>query len=180
MKSVKKGERLWLGSERDRRMGEKMLDLVGPQYDIQYSWNGTTSSAKDSLRLVLWAQSKGKNEEFMSSLGWLHFSCDKRLADHGVLLDAVEDAGLDRQEAHRVLKSNDFTQDLQTTMENHLLDMISIGPGGAIVGGLPVFVFWSTNPKLKYSQPWRLQGSQKQEDFENILMEIETTETRAF
>lgn len=169
-----------MGSERERRVGEKMLDDVGPLYDIQYSWNGMTSPAKDSLRLVLWAQSKGKNEEFMSSLGWLHFSCDKRLADHDVLLDAVEDAGLDRQEAQQVLKSSEFTQDLQRTMENHLLDMISLGPGGVIAGGLPVFVFWSTNPKLKYSEPWRLQGSQKQEAFEQILMEIERTETRSF
>eukprot|EP00913_Durusdinium_trenchii_P002035 g1881.t1 len=59
---AQKGRRLWLGDEWARREGEALLDRVAQKYDITYSWTGRCSSAMDSLRLVLWAQSLGKNE----------------------------------------------------------------------------------------------------------------------
>lgn len=94
-----------------RREGEAMLDRVAPKYGIKFSWNGLCSSAMDSLRLVLWAQTLGKNEEFMAALGWRHHGEDQQLANHQVLLDAAEEAGLDRQEAKKVLDSGSFRKE---------------------------------------------------------------------
>lgn len=113
LRRAQKGARLWLGDQGARREGENLLSVIGPEYGIKYSWDGYCSSAMDSLRLVLFAQSKGKNEEFMSALGWRHFGRDAKLSERSVLLDAAEEAGLSRKEAQDILEWGRFAKELR-------------------------------------------------------------------
>lgn len=150
-----------------RREGEAMLDRVAPKYGIKFSWNGLCSSAMDSLRLVLWAQTLGKNEEFMAALGWRHHGEDQQLANHQVLLDAAEEAGLDRQEAKKVLDSGSFRKDLAEASSSWLRKTMTSAGRGSYVSGIPLLIFrcgWMEES---------LQGSVPQADIEKVLMKLE-------
>ncbi|CAE7862479.1 unnamed protein product, partial [Symbiodinium sp. KB8] len=135
---AQKGKRLWHGDEEARKKGEEMLNRIGPKYGIQFSWNGTSSSAMDSLRLLLWAQSQGKNEELMAALGWRHHSEDQQLANHKVLLDSVAEAGLDKAEAKKVLESTRFQRELQECSSLWLRKTLAPAGYGVMVSGIPV------------------------------------------
>lgn len=177
LQRAKKGQRLWLGDEMAREQGEAMLNRVGPMYGVKYSWDSRCSSAFDSLRLVLWAQSHGKNEEFMAAIGWRHFGEDKQLSDRQELLAAVEEAGLDRQEAEQVLDRGGFQRELQETTGHWLAKTMVDAGGGMMVSGIPVLIFKSTNPKQKTEE--KLHGSIPQHDIEAALRKLEALENQA-
>lgn len=146
---------------------------------MKFSWTGKTSSAMDSLRLVLWAQSKGRNEEFMAALGWRHFGHGMKLADWSVLTDAAAEAGLDRVEALEVLKSRRFERDLEVDMIKFTRDRPECASIEARVSGawgaIPVFTFRTTNPSFT-GKAETLAGSQPQEAFEGVLERLEDLE----
>lgn len=163
--SLVKGDRLWLGDQDERVHGEAHLDEVAPAFNIRYSWAGLQSNTVDSLRLVLWAQEEhGKNEELMAALGWRHFSHDMLLSDHDVLLDACEEAGLDREEARGVLRSNRYREEtLRSFKEWQSPDQ-----------SIPRFHFRSTNPVVDHVT--YISGSQPVEVFEKVLRRLESEE----
>lgn len=171
LQRAQKGRRLWLGDEVMCRAGEHHLDSVAPAYGVKYSWRGLSSSAMDSLRLVLWAQSLGKNEEFMAALGWRHFSDDAELADHKVLIEAAGEAGLSREEAAQVLASNRFAHELQSGAQTWGYKTTQRTPfgGGFEAGGIPVLLFRTENPRLEE----KLQGSVPQHEVEAVLRKLE-------
>lgn len=149
-----------------------MLTRVGKMYDVKYCWTGMTSPQTDSLRLVLWAQSLGLNEELMSALGWRHYGHGARLADHNVLLDAAEEAGLDRAEARAVLNSQRFSQELFELGVEYSKKTMLPGPGGeenSQMGAIPMLLFRIAGRKREE----RLQGSHPQQAFEDILERLE-------
>lgn len=147
---------------------------VGKMYDVKYSWTGMTSAQTDSLRLVLWAQTLGLNEEFMAALGWRHYGHGARLADHKVLLEAAEEAGLDRAEAKAVLNSRRYGKELMDVSMEYSKKTMLPGPGGeenAQMGAIPMFLFSVAGyPALREE---RLQGSHPQQAFEDILERLE-------
>lgn len=145
--------------------------MLGERYDIKYCWKGMTSTAWDSLRLVLWAQTLGLNEEFMAALGWRHFGRAARLADHAVLADAAEEAGLDREQAMAVLKSERYSAELQQGMKKWQKDITMVDTG---LSALPCFIFRSTNPE--HTEVERLQGSLPQSQFEEVFRKLEAQE----
>mmetsp|Transcript_19117 Transcript_19117/g.40648 ORF Transcript_19117/g.40648 Transcript_19117/m.40648 type:complete len:137 (+) Transcript_19117:130-540(+) len=134
-----------------------------------------TSSAMDSLRMVLFAQEYGRNEEFMAALGWRHFGHGHRLVNHGVLLDAAEEAGLDRAKASAVLKGGAYEEELLKCMAEYqpkTSEDIGLGP---FMGGIPMFLFTTTHPRFS-GRALRLQGSNPQQAFEEILEQLESYE----
>eukprot|EP00930_Biecheleria_cincta_P033934 TRINITY_DN23484_c0_g1_i1.p2 TRINITY_DN23484_c0_g1~~TRINITY_DN23484_c0_g1_i1.p2 ORF type:complete len:161 (+),score=43.61 TRINITY_DN23484_c0_g1_i1:1146-1628(+) len=157
-----------------RQQGEAMLNRVGPMYGVKYSWDSRCSSAIDSLRLVLWAQSQGKNEELMAALGWRHFGEDQQLADRQVLLAAVEEAGLDRQQAEQMLDRGGYNQELASVSAYWLGQTMVDAGGGMVVSGIPVLIFKSTNPKQRSQE--KLHGSIPQHDIEAALRRLEALE----
>jgi len=177
LKTATKGRRLWFDNEPARIQGQKLLDAIALQYNVKYSWEGRCSSARDSLRLVLWAQSHGRNEEFMSALGWRHFSKDLLLGDRNMLLDAVVEAGLDREEADQVLKMGCFAEEVQATIDEYqpLIFAPMDGPNGetALTLAIPMLIFCTTNPRFADREPERLCGSVPQVEIEAVLRVLE-------
>lgn len=105
----RKRDRLWHNLNRhDAEKDMAHLEHEAAKYNIRYSFDGALTNTRDSLRLVLWAQTLGKNEELMAALGSRHFGEDAHMADHKVLLAAVREVGLDVEEATRVLASDDW------------------------------------------------------------------------
>ncbi|CAK9107649.1 DSBA domain-containing protein [Durusdinium trenchii] len=103
----------------------------------------------------------------MAALGWRHHGEDQELANHQVLLDAAAEAGLDREEARKVLDSKRFSQELAESSRTWLRKTMS--PSGfGMVSGIPVLIFRA---------PWRseeiLQGSVPQSDIEQLLRKLE-------
>ncbi|CAE7487500.1 unnamed protein product [Symbiodinium sp. CCMP2456] len=153
-----------------------MLNRIGPKYGIQFSWNGTSSSAMDSLRLLLWAQSQGKNEELMAALGWRHHSEDQQLANHKVLLDSVEEAGLDKAEAKKVLESTRFQRELQECSSLWLRKTLAPAGYGVMVSGIPVLVFRPAQQDGRQRlQEEILRGSIPQSDVDRVLQRLEAS-----
>lgn len=151
-----------------------MLNRVGDMYDVKYCWTGMTSPQTDSLRLVLWAQSQGLNEELMSALGWRHYGQGARLADHKVLLDAVEEAGMDRAEASRVLKSTRYLEELDEMTQDFGRQTMLAVPGdeeNSTMGAIPMILFRIAGRPKRTEE--RLQGSHPQQAFEEILEKLE-------
>lgn len=155
--------------------------MAGRHYDVKYCWTGMTSSALDSLRLVLWAQSQGLNEEFMAALGWRHFGHGMQLADHSVLADAAAEAGLSRFGALTVLRSKTLMKELEEVSLPLLedvrksIDMPKGLPQWEGVGALPFLKFRTTNPGFK-GKPPIISGSQTLQAFEDILIMLEDLE----
>lgn len=169
LRRAKKGARLWLGDEGARRVGENLLNVVGPEYGIKYSWDGHCSSAMDSLRLVLWAQSQGKNEEFMSALGWRHFGRDAKLSERAVLLDAAEEAGLSRKGAEDVIEWGRFAKELRESIEEwQEKTMIKIDNTHA-AAAIPLLCF--TAPGQTSEE--KCNGSVPQSEIEAVLRRLE-------
>ncbi|CAJ1349010.1 unnamed protein product [Effrenium voratum] len=144
-----------------------MLDRVGKKYGIQFSWNGMCSSALDSLRLVLWAQTKGKNEELMAALGWRHHGNDQQLANHEVLLASAAEAGLDPREAKEVLNSRRFEKELLESSTQWTRKTVTPAGQGMLVSGIPVLIFRSGGCQET------LQGSVPQSEVEAALARLE-------
>jgi len=106
---VKKRERLWHNVPTQVAVADmQKLKRQGQLYDVKFDFEGALTNTYDSLRLVLWAQTLGLNEELMTAYGWRHFGHNQLMADHTVLLAAAEEAGLDVQQAKNVLESDAF------------------------------------------------------------------------
>ena len=103
--SVAKRDRLWHVKGGNT---EDMANLMerGAKRGIEFSFDGPVTNSRDSLRLVMYAQKLGRNEELMTALGWRHFSRDALLTDRRTLLDACEEAGLARAGCAAVLDSD--------------------------------------------------------------------------
>ena len=89
-KSVAKRDRLWLepgGNESDMRN----LQFRGQQHNVSFSFDGAVTNTRDSLRLVLWAQSLGRNEQLMTALGWRHFRATRGCFNRTSTLECLSD-----------------------------------------------------------------------------------------
>lgn len=80
------------------------------QAGIDMSFQGPMTSSLDSLRLIEWVQQRNFGEEarerLYEAMQVAYFSEALALADHAVLLRAVDAAGLPHEEAEAVLNSD--------------------------------------------------------------------------
>ena len=165
--SVAKRDRLWL-KEGGNASDMASLQARGAERGVAFSFDGAVTNTRDSLRLVLWAQSLGRNEQLMTALGWRHFGEDMLMADRRVLLDACEEAGLARRAAADVLDSGAFGDDVDAshTSWNQLRR----------VTGIPVIIFRVYHPHIDFQHPtekMRFDGSVAAADYAAACRDIE-------
>ncbi|WP_194744422.1 DsbA family oxidoreductase [Thermaurantiacus tibetensis] len=91
-------------------------------------WN-----TRDAHRLLFWARDTGRQTALALALFDAHFGQGANLADHGVLADAADAAGLDRAEAAAVLASGRFA-DAVASLEARFAEMGVTGVPAFILG----------------------------------------------
>lgn len=69
-----------------------------------------TCNTFDGHRLVKWAATQQKADAMKLALFNAYFGEAKNVADHNVLADCAEQAGLDKTKAARILASNEYTE----------------------------------------------------------------------
>ena len=185
IRSVAKRDRLWLEeggdarasfgvatrvyATRDRPSLGDMASLKerGAERGVAFSFDGAVTNTRDSLRLVLWAQSLGRNEQLMTALGWRHFGADMEMADRRVLLDACAEAGLSRTAARSILDGDAYGSEVDA----------SHGSWSALrrVSGIPVVVFRCYFPHVDYapSPELRFDGSVAVSAYGDALAKLE-------
>ncbi|RNF38525.1 DsbA family oxidoreductase [Planococcus salinus] len=124
---------------------------VGLEYDFDNMVQANTLAAH---RLVKWAESLGKDAEMTENLLHGYFIEARNVGNTEVLLDIAEISGLPREEAQRVLSSDQFTEDVET-------DISEAGQIG--VQGVPFFVV---------NRKYAISGAQPVESFVEALEQI--------
>lgn len=124
---------------------------VGLEYNFDEMKTANTLKAH---RLVKWAYSRGKGAELTEQLFQAYFIEGKAIGKHDVLLKLVEEVGLIREEAEKVLNSDQFSEEV----EKDIKQAQSYG-----VRGVPFFVF-----ENKYG----ISGAQPQELFEQTVKKV--------
>ena len=163
-KSVAKRDRLWLEEGGDAR-DMASLKARGKRANIAFSFDGAVTNTRDSLRLVMWAQKYGRNEELMTALGWRHFGEDEMMADRDVLLAACAEAGLDQAKALAVLDSDEFGDEVDGTHGKYA--------GFGREQGIPIIFFRCYHPHVNHSHRKRFGGSVEADQYALALRDIE-------
>lgn len=73
------------------------------QYGVRTCWQPINSQ-----RMLLWARRFGKAEQYMKALGRKHFEEAKSASHTRTVLDAAEEAGLDRKEAEAFIATKEL------------------------------------------------------------------------
>ncbi|MDI2585987.1 DsbA family oxidoreductase [Psychrobacillus sp. NEAU-3TGS] len=108
----------------------------------------------DAHRLVKWASEQGKAKEANELLLHAYFIEAKEIGKHEVLLDLIESLGLPREEAEKVLNSDDYLTEVR-------LDIARAGQIG--VRGVPFFVL---------NDKYAISGAQPLESFIGALNKV--------
>jgi len=87
-------------------------------FTMNYSDASGIYNTHDAHRLLHWAGLQGRQLELKRLLFAAYFSKGLNPSDHGVLIDAAAEAGLDRQAAREVLSSGRYDEDVHT--DEHL------------------------------------------------------------
>ncbi|KAJ2354534.1 hypothetical protein IWW50_004518 [Coemansia erecta] len=103
---------------RAAEMNERLAE-AGRDEGIEFKFGGKMSNTLDSHRLIDYAKLHGAQEaeKVVQSLFRRYFEQEQDIGDHRVLLDAAEDAGLDRQKTELYLESNDGVDALRERMD---------------------------------------------------------------
>lgn len=129
----------------------QQAETVGLTYDFDQIKHANTF---DAHRLAKWAESQGKPAEVNERLLKAHFIETKEIGRHDVLLDVVEEIGLDREKAAEVLASNAFEVEVKQDVQEGML----LG-----VQGVPFFVI---------NRKYAISGAQPAEAFADALKKV--------
>jgi len=88
--------------------GRKSIARLGERAGRNFNFNVELSDTMDSWRLVIWAEEQGKGEDLIAAIGRRYFEEGQQLANHAMLLSAVDEAGLNTSDAEAVLGGNGF------------------------------------------------------------------------
>ena len=121
---------------------------VGLEYDFDHMKEANTIAAH---RLAKWAATKQKGEEFSERVLQAYFLEGKAIGQQDVLLNLVEELGLDKKEAQQILNSNQFKEE----MDRDIYEAQQIG-----VRGVPFFVI---------NNKYGISGAQPQNLFEQTI-----------
>jgi predicted DsbA family dithiol-disulfide isomerase len=124
---------------------------VGLSYDFDQIKQANTF---DAHRLAKWAESQGKPAEVSERLLKAHFIEGQEIGLHEVLLDLVEEIGLNREKAAEVLSSNAFEVEVKQDVQEGML----LG-----VQGVPFFVI---------NRKYAISGAQPAAAFEEALKKV--------
>eukprot|EP00658_Telonema_sp_P-2_P020344 TRINITY_DN18049_c0_g1_i1.p1 TRINITY_DN18049_c0_g1~~TRINITY_DN18049_c0_g1_i1.p1 ORF type:complete len:155 (+),score=44.43 TRINITY_DN18049_c0_g1_i1:205-669(+) len=131
------------------------MRAMGQPLGISFDFEGDVGNSLDSLRLLLWADTKGKQEQLAERLAEGHFEKRRSVADHGVLLSACEEIGLSAADATEVLEGDAYAEEVWA-------EYSQIQRQG--VHSIPVFVF---------DDKWTMSGSHPVEDYVNLIRKLE-------
>lgn len=139
--------------------GRRAIAQLGLRAGRRFDLRVELSDTMDSWRLALWAERQGRGEELLSALGRRYFEEGQRLADHGALLAAAEEAGLSAVEAKGVLASESMREEV---MRHYRWAVEEQG-----IRSVPVFLF--SDPSGSFRRAVR--GSASVGEFAAVLVE---------
>lgn len=131
---------------------------VGKENGINFTFDGHTANTLDSHRIITWAASKGKQNEVVEGCFKRYFEEGKAPNDREGLLSAVEDAGLDKDEAAALLDSDE--------LKAEVVDEASLIRASYRVTGVPFFIISSGEGK-----PISFGGAQDAETIQEVFEE---------
>jgi len=149
-----------------RKYGDATVQRMMPRLeqafrglDIPFKYGGNTCNTFDSHRLAAWALTVGsdKQDALMERIFRKYFCEEKSLSREEVLMEAVEEAGLDKQAASQVLS------DASAFKDDVALQKKKFARG---VSGVPFFLFNGMEG---------VSGAQPPEVFASIFEELEQT-----
>lgn len=139
------------GLDKAREMHERVTEMAedeGLEYHME---KAVVANSFDAHRLIQYAKTKGKGEEIEEALFRAYFTEGRNIADHDMLAEIAESAGLDPEDVRQQLKSEGFKQEVkQDINEAHQLGL----------QGVPFYVFDRT---------WAVVGAQSPERFLDTL-----------
>ena len=118
---------------------------VGFTFDMER--RGRIYNTFDAHRLLSWAEGEGQQRDLKVALLEAYFTRCEDPSNHEVLLRAVESVDLDREEAARILASNEYADDVRTREQFFLragvksVPAVIINQKHLISGGQPPDVF---------------------------------------
>jgi predicted DsbA family dithiol-disulfide isomerase len=115
---------------------------------------GRVYNTFDAHRLLHWAGTEGRQRELKLALFTAYFTQCLSPADHGVLADAAEAAGLDRKAAIEVLESDRYAKEVREA------EAVWKGKG---ISGVPAIII---------NDRYLISGGQPPELFEQALRKI--------
>ena len=130
---------------------KQQAQTVGLEYDFDRI---KPTNTFDAHRLAKWAEAQGKPAEASERLLKAYFIEAQEIGRHEVLLNLIEEIGLDRTQAAEVLASNAF----ETEVKQEIEEGMSLG-----VQGVPFFVI---------NRKYAISGAQPAEAFEEALRKV--------
>jgi predicted DsbA family dithiol-disulfide isomerase len=118
-------------------------------FEFRKEGRGRVWNTFDAHRLLHWAGLQGRDEQRALKMALLkaYHGQGRPLADAAVLLDAVAEAGLDRDAAQRVLESDEFALAVRAQEQHyqqlgiHAVPSVIVNDRHLIQGGQPPEVF---------------------------------------
>jgi predicted DsbA family dithiol-disulfide isomerase len=128
-----------------------IADSEGLCYNLENTLSGNTA---DAHRLILWAETIGRDDDLLEALYSAYFEKSKPVFSHQDLLAITDEIGIDHQAALALLESNEY-------MERVHEDQALASSLGA--NGVPFYVI-----DMKFG----ISGAQPQEHFDQIFAQI--------
>ncbi|WP_458453479.1 DsbA family oxidoreductase [Methanobrevibacter sp.] len=142
----------------DSKKQVSQISELGKSEGIDFKYETTLyTNTRDAHRLMKLAESKNNSElveTLTNSLFDAYFTQNLKLADHDVLVEIGEKAGLDENEIKKMLNSDKFNALVESD------ESIAISSG---IHAVPFYLF-----DMKYSIP----GALSYEDFKSVLSQI--------
>jgi len=129
----------------------QQAQTVGLKFDFD---SAKPANTFDAHRLAKWAEAQGKPAEVSERLLKAYFIEAQEIGRHEVLLNLIEEIGLDRTQAAEVLSSNAFEKEVKQDIEEGM----SLG-----VQGVPFFVI---------NRKYAISGAQPTEAFAEALRKV--------
>lgn len=134
------------------RQAVEQVVSMAKSVGLNYNYDKTVvANSFDAHRLAHFAKLHHKGNDIEEQLFKAHFIDGKNIADYNVLADLAVAAGLDRDEALRVLKENKYAKEVQADIAQSQ----EIG-----VSGVPFFVF---------NEKYAISGAQAHKVFLEVL-----------
>jgi len=138
-------------------------------FDTKFNWHPV-----DSQRMLMFAHSEGKGEEYAEAIGRRHFEMKQSAVELPNLLDAALEVGLDNIQAKLILESSKYEKEVWDSYTK----MVHLG-----IRSIPLFLFWppgrdSCGPfraekeSDNQVEPWVVNGSANPETFLEIFETI--------
>jgi predicted DsbA family dithiol-disulfide isomerase len=128
-----------------------IADGEGLCYNLENTLSGNTA---DAHRLILWAETIGRDDDLLEALYSAYFEKSKPVFSHEDLLSITDEVGIDRTAASTLLASDEYVDQIQ---EDQAL-AASLG-----ANGVPFYVI-----DMKFG----ISGAQPQEHFDQIFSQI--------